>query len=283
MPRPDDLATEETTGSPERPEDLFRALAGQGEPEEPPASAEEQAEEEPEPDPREQLRRLQERIGTEEDVSVVKSQRDRLRNQFEEYQAQVQPLIQQLTQRLSQLEQGQAQSAYQQWEQQWRDYVSAASDPQTRQWRAQEFAHAQQLAQQQMELQQRQQALAQREQALHQGTDQQAQQSLVNFVTAVYEEVGRQLNLDVSKLNKESYSSLKKSFDEQLQETQRQRQQVPPKPPTPPQRRGRTGAPRDVHSWFDNLFAEGNYQKIEDAFRAAKEFQGIKVEDIISR
>ncbi len=283
----------EQEDSPEGPEELFRALAATEESDEPETDAElEEPEEElepeeepspPEEDVREQLRRLQQRVGTEDDVSAVKSQRDRLRNELEEYRAQVEPHIQELAQRLEQLEQGQVQSQYQRWEAQWQGYIDAAPDTPTRQERMQQFAQARQTAQREMALYQRQQELAKREQNLQQTDTQKAQQSLIDFVTGFYDEVGKKLGMDVTKLNKDSYSGLRQSFDEQLEQVTRLRQQAPRKLPTRPQRGGRTSAPKDVTGWFDNLIGKKDYQTIEEAFRVMKESQGVKLEDIISR
>lgn len=297
MARTDEgLAMSELEDSLEGQEELFRALSGYEESEPPEDSApeedeellEEEAGEAPEGEPtelsiREQLRKLQERLGTEEDVSVVKSQRDKLRNELEQYRSQVEPYVQQLSQRLEQLEQTRVQSDYQRWEDEWRNYVASSPDPQTHQQRTQEFNRAREAAQQQMALYQRQQQLAQREQSLAQGDSERAQQSLIQFVTGVYEEAAKEMGLDTSKLNRDNYSALRASFKEQLEQTKRLRESPPRKVPTRPQRGGRTSAPKDVHNWFDGLIAKQDYQTIENAFRAMKEFDGMTLEDIISR
>lgn len=278
--------------SPGESQELIDMLAGHGDseepepdaqPEEPTEDAEGTEFEEQEEDLAERLARLQQRLGTEEDVSVVKSQRDRIRNQFEEYRSQIEPVMEQLAQRLQQLEQSRVQSDFQRWEQQWQQYVGAAPNAQERQWRESQFAQARQAALQQIALHQREQQLGQREQMLQQTGGDHAQQALVDFVIGMYEEIAKTVGVDSAKLNRENYSALKQSFAEQLQEKQKLAQKAPPKLPTRPQRGGHTSAPRDVYDWFQSYAQKGDYGSIEQAFQAMKQFEGLRLEDILSR
>lgn len=249
--------------------------------EEPEASAEAEDAEVEEVDPREELKKLKQRLGTDEDVSVVKSQRDRLRNQLEEYQGRVEPLVQELSARMQQMEQSRVQQEYQQWESQWQGYVASSPDARTRQAREAEFASARQTAQQRMQMYQQEQELARREQVLRQSDAQKGQQALIDFVTSTYEDMAKEVGIDPSKLKRENYSALKQSFQEQLQQSRLK--QAPRNLPTRPRHGGRTGGPKDVNSWFDSAIGSRDYQKLEDAFSAAKQFDGLRLEDIISR
>ncbi len=284
---PDDVVRDEVTpavegGSPTAPEELFAAL--RGEPQEPETSAERAPEAtEAEPDLAAQLEKLRARLGTDDDVNVVKSQRDKLRYQLEQYQQQAQAQVQSLAQRLAQLEQTQVQGAYQQWEAQWQAYLAAAPDDAALQRRTQEYTQARQLAQQQIQAQARERELAQREQAVHQTDAERAQQAMIDFTTSVYENVAEELGLDKSKLSKESYSALRNSFTEEVKRIKEAADGQGQKFPTPPQRHGRVGPRRDTRGWFEGLIAQGDFDKIEDAFRIAKQSQGLKLEDIISR
>lgn len=261
------------------PQAMFAAAEFE-EAEEPETSVEpEEAEEEV--DPRSELKKLKERVGTDEDVSVVKSQRDRLRNQLEEYQGRVEPLVQELSTRMQQMEQGRVQEEYQRWESQWQGYVASSPDARTRQARESEFANARQTAQQRMQMYQQQQELARREQVLRQNDNQKGQQALIDFVTSTYEDMAKQVGIDPAKLNRENFSALKSSFQEQLQQSRLR--QAPRNLPTRPRHGGRTGGPKDVNSWFDNAIGSHDYQKLQDAFTAAKQFEGLRLEDIISR
>jgi len=182
---------------------------------------------------------------------------------------------------MQQMEQSRVQQEYQQWESQWQGYVASSPDARTRQAREAEFASARQTAQQRMQMYQQEQELARREQVLRQSDAQKGQQALIDFVTSTYEDMAKEVGIDPSKLKRENYSALKQSFQEQLQQSRLK--QAPRNLPTRPRHGGRTGGPKDVNNWFDNAIGSRDFQKLNDAFTAAKQFEGLRLEDIISR
>ena len=124
-------ATEPQDGSLERPPSMLDAVAGLEEPQEPEVSAEEPTEPEEPEEPAEgaeaptddisrleqELNKLRQKVGTDEDVSVVKSQRDKLRNQLEQLQAQVEEHQRMLETQQQQMTQAQLQEQLASWDQ----------------------------------------------------------------------------------------------------------------------------------------------------------------------
>jgi hypothetical protein len=223
----------------------------------------------------EELRRLRQRIGTEDDVAVVKSQRDKLRNRLAELEQQLaaKQVEEQMRQQIAQME-----AAYQQWVGQWRNYIDSQADPAARQAAEAEFAQHDQNVRQQMEQRVREMNLQLRESALAAIQQASDEERRVQAVIEGYKEAAKAIGADPEKLDTSSFSKLIQSFTAEAKKVRGSGAY-----PTPPQRGGRASRVRDVQSWFDYHIGKGDFAKIEQAFEAAKTFPGLRVEDIISR
>lgn len=207
----------------------------------------------PPPDYEAEIQKLRQKLGTDEDVNVVKSQRDQLRNQLQQIQAQweaerqeLQALMQQAQQQL-------------QWYQQ--QYVQQMPPEQQQAW-------AQQA--QQMQLQQYIQALQAQNQQYQQMIAQQRQQQAVERIKATiigaYQDAATAAGVDPGELDTSSYEALQKSYNDKVRPMLGRKQ--PPSPPQVPNR----GAPtpqKGVDQWFAETLNNKGWNEIERIFDLA--------------
>jgi hypothetical protein len=223
---------------------------------------------------RKQIEELQKRIGTDDDVNVVKSQRDKARNEVD----QLRPAVEGLQQQFQSIQQQRQTNEYANWEQQWRAHVAAQPDEPSRRLASQQF----EVAREKVVLAQQAQIVAQQRASLEQRAQQDGVQSLINKTVQTYAKLAETLGIPARELNLESESKLQASFDEAVAKRQRLNQNPPANIPHVPQR-GRQAPAQDLESWFDSKRAQGKYNDIEAVFTAAKQGQGLRPEDILRR
>ena len=215
-------------------------------------------------DYRAEYERLQQKMGTDNDVNVVKSQRDQVKNQLQQMQAALEN-----TRRQAEAEQAQMRQALEQY-QAW--YVQQMPPEQQAQW--------QQAQQYQAQQGQWQQVVAERDALRNQLAQTQAAQMterLKQMTIQPYVEAAQAVGLDPSELDVTNVESLQRSFNEKVKPLLGLRQ--PPSPPGVPNR-GQPAPPQDIDTFFAGLMNGPNPQAaIERAFERARG-GGVKPTDI---
>ena len=241
-----------------------------------------QVEDNAEPEPQEdsdpltaRLKALEQRIGTDDDVRKVKSQRDQLKNELD----QLKPAVEQLQAQVMQTVAQRARDEDAAFETAWAQHIRSQPDQ----------AHVS-LAQQQYNAMKTQRdadrraaVIDQRERQLVSQEQESSAQQMVQGVQALYSSLAQSAGVDPSKLDMSSAGNLQKSFQAEIAKAQRLGQNPPPKPGHAPQRGGAPAPAKTVMNWFDDAVASGDFKRINAAFKAASEHQGLTVDDIVRR
>ena len=262
------------------PEDALAAeqLFGPAEDDTPAQEAPEEPTPEPEaaPDPNaellERLKKLESRVGTDDDVSVVKSQRDKIKNENE----QIRPAIEALQQQIAALAAQRAQDDDQAFDYQWQQWIAGQTDKQAAQARYE-------VAQQNRLLQRRAAAVAQAEQGIRQAQEQQYFGQVIENTKRIFRDLAMKAGVPPSELDETSEDALKASFEAAYQKKQRQEQTPARVPGHKPQRGGAPAPAKDVRSWFSQKAATNKWGDIEQAFQAAENIRGLDINEILRR
>lgn len=220
----------------------------------------------PEVDYRAEYEKLQQKLGTDDDVNAVKSQRDQLRHQYEQMQAQVEQERQQVQQALAQAQQQLM------WYQQQQYQQMPPEQQQAYMAQYQQYQYQQQLQQYQQQAQQAQEQLT-RWQA------QQEAERVKQAIIAPYLDAAKAVGLSEQDLDLTSFEALKKSYQEKV--VPMLGMQRPPNPPAVPNR-GAPTAPQGPMEWMRGLINQpGGLNKIEGFFDQIQ--QGIDPRDLMRK
>ncbi len=254
----------------EEEDDLTTPEEGVGE-ELPPSDS---AETQPEPDdPLARLKALEQRIGTEDDVRTVKSQRDQLKAQLE----QLAPAVEQMRARLSQLESQRTQDEDRQFESAWAQYIQAQPAGER-----QELARQQYIAMKaKRDADRRAAEIAAAQQAIATAAQEAQAEQTVQRVQSFFAAMAQEAGIDPAKLDMSSAGALYDSFKKEMTRLKELAQTTPPKPPRKPQHSGSVSQGTTFSSWFDDLAARGDWARINRVFRQAEAKQGLSLEELM--
>lgn len=198
---------------------------------------------------------LQKKLGTEEDVNAVKSQRDQARHQLEEYQAQLQQWEQERAQYQQALSQAQQQLQYYMQQQ----YAQMSPEQQAMYaQQAQQAQYQQYLAQLQQQNQEYRQKLAEIER-------QRQVEPIKQAIMRTYSEAARAAGVDPNELDFSSMGALEQSYTEKVKPLLGARQSPPPAPPQTPNR-GVPTPPPSIDAWFQNTIKDKGLNEVERIF-----------------
>ena len=220
----------------------------------------------PEVDYRTEYEKLQQKLGTDNDVNAVKSQRDQLRHQYEQVQAQVEA------------ERAQVQAALEQARQQlaWYQQQQLQQMPPEQQ---QAYMAQYQQMQYQQQLQQYQQQAQAAQQQLQQWQAQQEAERVKQAIIAPYLDAAKAVGLSEKDLDTTSYEALKQSY--QAKVVPMLGMQRPPNPPTVPNRGAPTG-PQSPMDWMRGIINQENgMHKLEGVFDQLQ--RGVDPRDLMNK
>lgn len=210
--------------------------------------------------------KLQQKLGSDADVNVVKSQRDQLRHQFEQMQAQIDAERQQVQQAMAQ---AQAQLQYYQQQQ-----LQQMPPEQQQAY----FAQAQQM-QYQQQMQAYQQRAEEAQQALLRYQAQEQAESVKQAIIRPYVDAAKSVGLSERDLDLTSFETLTKSYNEKV--LPMLGMQRPPSPPAVPNR-GTPLGPQSPMDWMRGIINQENgMHQLEGVFDQLE--RGVDPRDLIHR
>jgi hypothetical protein len=221
------------------------------------------------------LKALEQRIGTEEDVRTVKSQRDQLRNELE----QLKPSIEQLQRAVQETQVRSTRDEDAQFEYSWKQYVDSQPSPEARNAAIREYN----FNKAQRDLAKREALIAQREAETNQSYTSAQEQMRAQAIMGFYDEQARTVGVDPAKLDHTSPQKLSDSFRAEFEKAQRLRQNPPPTPGAQPQRQKGTPATQTIDQWFARAAQQNDWRKINEAIKYAEQNKGVPIEDILRR
>lgn len=269
----------------DRSANMLRQLQGEVEEEAPnaeqPAEESDGLEELSYDDLRKRVRELEAKRGTENDVSVLKSQRDKLRNELEQYKSQTQEQFNQVQQQLQGLTQQRTTDIAKDFETQWSTYIrqqpagpaQQQAQAEYREKRAQFYADLK-VAQQMAILEQEKRQVGEAKQQL---------QTIAEIESYVRkgDELARSIGVDPARLDRSNQAAYDDSLKREAERIREVRESNVPGIPPKPARGGKVARARDMQGWFNSRIANNDWQAIDDMYKAAPYYP--TTEDILSR